>query len=237
MAITLEGRAQMPGRIQLGARRYDEPELFAWAAVAAAWFALIAHEYLGQRHNHSLVGALPGWTVMTVAMMGPAVLPAVRHVAQSSLRWRRRQAIGEFAAVYVALWVGFGTVALTVASMMEPSADLLGGALLTAAAWQVSPHKRRALWDCHRAVPFPPRGIRATMGCARFGIVHGTACIRSCWLIMAAMAFTPRAHLVWASVFTTVILYERRARQPRHATRQSAIGLAALAVVLTVTGS
>ena len=233
MAIALDGR-HAPGRSQLGARPPDDPELFARAAIVAAWLALIGHDYLEPGHRHSVVGALPGWTVMTVAMMGPAALPAVRHVAQSSLRWRRRQAIGEFAAVYVALWVGFGTAALTVAATMEPSADLLGGALVTAAVWQLTLHKRRALWDCHRAVPFPPTGMRATMACARFGIVHGTACIRSCWPIMAAMSFAPPPHFVWACALSIVILYERRASRPRHATRQSAAGLAALGLVIIV---
>lgn len=232
MAIALDGR-HAPGRSQLGARR-DDPELFARAAIVAAWLTLIAHDFVEPHHRHSMVGGLPGWTVMTVAMMGPAVLPAVRHVAQSSLRWRRRQAIGEFVVVYVALWVGFGTAALTVASPTAPSAELAGAALVLAAVWQVSPPKRRALWDCHRAVPFPPTGIRATMSCARFGAVHGSACIRSCWPLMAAMGFMPPPHVISAGALTAVILYERRARRPRQATRRSAAALAAAGLIVLV---
>lgn len=237
VAISVAGRAPTAGRNQLVARAVDGPELVARAAVLAAWSALVAHDFLEPRHHHHLLGALAGWTVMTVAMMGPAVLPAVRHVTRSSLRWRRRRAAGEFAAVYLALWVGLGAAALTLASWIGPSARLVAGGLLVAAVWQVTPQKRRSLWSCHRAVPFPPSGIRATVGCARFGVIHGLACIGSCWPLMTVMAVAPAPHVVWAAPLTTVVLHERRARHPRQATRRSAICLAIAAVVVAVVGA
>jgi len=234
VAIALYGRDQAGGRTKLGARPHDEPERFARAAVAAAWTAVVAHDVLEPRHHHALVGALSGWTVMTMAMMGPAVLPAVRHVAESSLRWRQRRAAAEFAAVYVTLWIVFGAAALTLLSPLRPSVPLVAGGLFVAAVWQATPHKRRFLWRCHRAVPLPPTGWRATVGCVRFGVVHGLACIGSCWPMMTVMAVAPSPHVPLAVGLTTVILHERRATRPRRATRQSAVCLALAAGAVAV---
>src|SRR5205085_1687546 len=52
--------------------------------------------------------ALAMWALMVVAMMLPTALPAVRHVAAASLRWRRGRAIALFVSVYVSVWVAFG---------------------------------------------------------------------------------------------------------------------------------
>src|SRR6266540_6753308 len=56
--------------------------------------------------------------------------------------------------------MAFGALALTVAALVPaaPGSAAFAIVLAGAAAWQLSPLKRRWLRDCHRSVPLPPRG-------------------------------------------------------------------------------
>jgi predicted metal-binding membrane protein len=207
----------------------------AWASIVVSWFALAVHT-MAPVHVHDMPAEMAGWIPMTVAMMGPALIPAIRHVCDSSLRWRRPRAAVEFVAVYLATWAAVGVAALFLASTLTPSRVTLAVALVVSAVWQLTPQKRRSLWNCHRAVPLPATGARATLGCAHFALVHGRACVGSCWAVMATMAAAPGRHFLLAAALTPVVLYERRARRPRRAARQSAValGLASLVVAAPV---
>jgi predicted metal-binding membrane protein len=81
-------------------------------------------------------------------------------------------------------------------------------------------------------VPLAPTGVRATLACARFGWVHATACVGSCWAVMTVMAAAPSSHLLWGALLTPVVLHERTASQPGRAARQSAAALLATAALL-----
>jgi predicted metal-binding membrane protein len=202
-----------------------------WGAIAAAWVALVVHD-VGPAHDHNPVGGVAAWFVMVVAMMGPAVLPAVRHVVDSSLRWRRPRAVAEFLGVYVGGWMLFGLAAVSIASALGQSVGLAACALATAALWQVTPYKWRAMIDCHRAVPLPPTGRRASVGCLTFGAVHASACVRSCWPAMAVMAVAPGPHVLWCTGLLPVVLHERLAPRPRRAARTTGAALAAAALLV-----
>ena len=164
----------------------------------------------------SILGELPLWIVMAAAMMLPTGLPAVRHVARNSLRWRQQRAVGVFVVTYLAVWTIFGVVALSVALLCSKAAGsgseqgpiLLAGALAAAGLWQLTPHKQRFLRACHRTVALPPRGWRANAACARFAFRYGSACLGSCYLLMGAMAFVHSAHLLWTALLTAVIAIE-----------------------------
>ncbi len=180
------------------------------------------------------------WVVMVAAMMIPVTVPAVRHVARNSLRWRRRRAIGGFLMPYLAVWAIAGLVAVPVIALMEshmPPGLVVVGLLVVAAAWQLLPYHRRFLRDCHRTVPLPPRGRRATLGCARFGIRHGFACVGLCWPLMLLMAAARSWHLVWMVALTAVVAFVKlRVDKQLAGTRliggPLAAGLGGLAVVL-----
>jgi predicted metal-binding membrane protein len=199
-------------------------EYVSWATIAASWGVLGVHT-VAPVHVHDVHAEVAGWIPMTIAMMGPAAIPAIRHVCDSSLRWRRSRAAFEFVVVYLATWAAVGAAALSVASRLTPSRVTLAVALVVAAVWQLTPQKRRSLWNCHRAVPLPATGTRATLGCAHFALVHGRACVGSCWAVMATMAVVPGGHFLLAAALTPVVLHERRARRPRRASRQSAVVL------------
>jgi predicted metal-binding membrane protein len=170
---------------------------------------------------------------MVVAMMGPSALAGVRHTAENSLRWRRGRAMAEFSLAYLAVWTAVGLVALRTLAWLPVEAGVaaLAVTLAAAAAWQLTPWKRRWLRDCHRAVPLPPTGWAAERGAVRFGVRNGLACVGSCWCLMLVMLVAPGAHLVWTVALTGVITTERWLARPRQATRRIAGGLAVAAVV------
>ena len=193
-----------------------------------------AHASLSSGHQSMLLGggaaaAAGMWALMVAAMMLPTALPAIRHVAANSLRRRRPRAMVTFAAVYLLIWIAFGVGILLVApawSGVDRTA-VAAGALALAAGWQLSAPKRRALRDCHRPSPLPPTGRRATVGVVRFALRNGTACVRSCWAMMLAMAAAATATTFWMVAITGLVLVEKLAPRPRQATRAGAVLLGA----------
>jgi predicted metal-binding membrane protein len=183
---------------------------------------------------------LAGWCVMAAAMMLPLTLPAVRHVAMNSLRPRRYRAMALYVTVFVAVWIGFGATVLVLERGLEERAGidarlLLAAALAAAAAWQVTPAKRRAVFGCRRTVPLPPVGIRADAACARFAWRQAWRCVISCWALMVVMAIAGHGLAVMAALTVLMALEEltfvgRRLFAPSAA----ALGLAAAIVALTV---
>lgn len=193
-------------------RAAAHPEAGAAVVVALAWALLLARPGM---HRAGPAG-LPQWTVMAVAMMGPAALPGIRHTARNSLRWRRGRAAAEFGLGYLAVWVGYGAVLL----MLPPVP--LGVALLVAAGWQLTPGKRRWLLECHRARPLPPAGPRADRAAAGFGLRVGAACAGTCWALMLVAAAAPMgrpAGLLWTVGLSAAVLAERVTRHPVRTTR------------------
>jgi predicted metal-binding membrane protein len=231
----------------------QRPELGASAAVVAAWVILVVgavqDEHAGAAHAgvagmamfesgpaHSawsaVAGGLPHWVLMTVAMMGPAALAGIRHTGLNSLRWRRGRAMAEFSAAYLFIWTAFGIAALAATALLPAITGwtATGLALAAAAAWQLTPLKRRWLRGCHHSVPLPPRGWRAETGSVRFGLRNGCSCLGSCWCLMLVMAVVPNAHLVWSAALTLVVTTERLLERPRRATRLAALALAVAAI-------
>ncbi len=220
------------------------PEWWTLAISAAAWLILV----VGASENATplCTGARPspawdatlGWTIMTLAMMPPLVMPAVRHVGFRSRRERRHVAIAEFLAGYLGIWLmaGAGLVGVVLAAAaVRTGADPLVVTLLAyaaAAAWQFTPAKRRALWRCHRVVPLALDGLRADLCCLRYGAGIGLDCIASCWLLMALPLVTPHG-LAATTCVQAAMVAERyqRTRYPRRAWPAALLG-AALALAL-----
>lgn len=231
------------------------PEAGAAAVVVMAWAALVVPAVGGARMGSDWLGlarmtgmgqpgpaalaawsqaadALPAWVLMTVAMMGPTALAGVRHVGRNSLCWRRRRAMAEFAAAYLLVWAAFGFLAMAAAARVPQSGQVaaLGIAAAIAAAWQLTPAKRRALRGCHRSVPLPPRGWRAEAAAARFGLRNGIACLGSCWCMMLVMAVAPAGQLPWTAGLTAIVTAEKLLARPGGVTRAAAVALALAAL-------
>jgi predicted metal-binding membrane protein len=245
-----------PRRLNVSQLMLRHPELGAAAAVTASWAALLviticsAHGWTAQaamadmpmggaaaQHSARLQAAsgLPPWVLMTVAMMGPAALIAIRHTGLNSLHWRRQRAIVEFSVAYLAIWTAFGLLAQVADTFIPvtPGPGVLAGVLVAAAAWQLSPLKSRCLRGCHRSFPLPPRGWRADKGAFWFGLRNGLYCLGTCWCLMLVMIAAPGGQLLWTAGLTGIITAERLLPRPRGTTRVVAamLGFATVATL------
>jgi predicted metal-binding membrane protein len=232
--------ASTPGAAALARApvRWRSPVIGVQVAAArarpAAWWCMPGMTLGRAASSDPLAAALAGapmWSLMALAMTLPAVIPVAQHVAVNSFRRRQWRAVSEFLAVYLGLWLAFGLLAMSGLSVLSWASQrvLLAAGLALAAAWELTPLKRGALNRCHRSWPLPPRGWRASAGVARFGLMHGGACIASCWGAMLVMLLVPTGRLAWSAALTSVTAWEKLARRPRRAARITAVAFASAA--------
>jgi predicted metal-binding membrane protein len=215
--------------------------LAAWGFLTAGGGVAGVHTHGSPRGHgpfHALVG-LPGWVVMSVAMMAPATLPAVGHVGLNSLRRRRTRAMSVYFATYVGVWAAVGVLVLGLEHLAREHAGvdpriLLTATLAGAGAWQASRWKRRALYACGRTVRLPPCGRAADLGCVRFAWLQARRCAVSCWALMAAMPLVGHAQLIWMIALTLLILVEELTLTGRRLRLPIAAALGLLAVLVAV---
>ncbi len=234
-------------RRQLALTLRWRPEWRVAAVAVAAWVALLAGvgmhgSELGAHHAPpGVLADLAMWTLMVVAMMVPVTLPAVRYVGLNSMRRRQQRAMALYTAVYVGVWALFGLSAIGLHHALATHLGLgdrvlLAIALALAGAWQLTRSKRRALYACGRTVPLPPLGRRADAGCARFALLHGWRCIRSCWAIMLVMVVIGHSSVVWMIALTALVVAEELTISGRRLTRPAAGVLAVAAAAVALSG-
>jgi predicted metal-binding membrane protein len=205
---------------------WRRPEWWTLAISLAAWAALVLRPAqhalagictgdlrLGSSQQGAAALALTalewtaGWILMTAAMMLPLIVEPVRRTAFSSLWRRRHRAIAGFLLGYVAIWALAGLFDLAVVAGMKRlnAAESLTTALIfvIAAAWELTPFKRRALSGCHRTMPLRPSGWAADLDCLSYGALHGRSCIASCWALMLAPLFASN-HLTAMALVTAI---------------------------------
>ncbi len=236
----------MRSQLRRVVRRY--PEFGAVLAIGASWLAVVALHVgparlaVGSGGRHAAtrdVTVLVDWTLMCVAMMVPATLPAVRHVATNSLHWRSQRAVVEFLASYLAVWVVFGVVALGAVSAAERifARDMvLVAALALAAVWQVLPYRRRFRRACHRTVALPPRGWRAAAGALRFGLRQGRSCVGVCWPLMLVASVVLHENVLWMVALTALVFGGRQLPRLARASAPVAVALGVLAATVLALG-
>jgi predicted metal-binding membrane protein len=243
MAVVIRGPSALL-HIRQAAR--INPEYGVVLAIVAAWVAVVGFhagpaDLASAGHHHgvhappSVLAALPMWTVMCIAMMVPAALPAVRHVGTNSLRWRQQRAIAEFLVGYVGVWVAFGVVTLSALALVDgrlPSDVVLVAALGAAAGWQLLPYQRYFLRACHRTAPLPPRGWRAAVGCTRFGFRHGWACLGVCGPLMVVMAVVLHQSVLWMVILTVASTALRLLPRSERISRPLALMLGTSALIV-----
>ena len=214
----------------MGARRFlwRYPHWWAIALCAGAW-GWAATRWWEARHAHGL--ELFDWLLMIGAMMLPLVFAHLRVVAARSLWPRRQHAMAAFLCGYAAisLLAGAAMISVTDAVDVVAQAGSPGAgatAFVLAAAWQLSPQKRRALTACHRTVPLAPRGWRADRDCLLYGWTIGRSCLVSCAGLMLACVLA--GHSLPAMVAATAVAGTERVSVRADAWTTSAM-LAAMA--------
>jgi predicted metal-binding membrane protein len=229
-------------------RAWRHPEWWSLGLAALAWAAIVAGAasvHGSDAHGHAAhAGMAAGtgfpwlreagaWLLMVAAMMVPLVAGPVVTTAERSRWGRRDRAVAGFLAGYLGLWLAagllvLGGVAMTGADRWWRSPWAVAGGFALAAAWQVTPLKRRALRSCHRTVPLAPDGWRADLACVGYGGRIGRSCLASCWAPMLACLLA--GHAVWAMAAVGAIGFAERAR-PRPNPWAHALVFLALALV------
>lgn len=181
---------------------------------------------------------LGGWIIMTMAMMIPPTLPSARHVALNSMRYRRQRAMAVFLASYLAVWAGFGLVTVPFAAGRSAvtgtgALDLaVVATLAVAAAWELTPAKRRALRACRLTSPLPPQGRRADRACIDFGFRLGQRCVTACWAMMLTMVVAGHGSLVLMALLTVIVGAEKVTVRGTRLVRPASLLLCSAAVLV-----
>jgi len=173
------------------------------------------------------------WVLMMAAMMLPSLVPAARAGGGSA----------PFVGGYLGVWTAAGVAAYTVVAAVRAEHagwlawDSAGrwvaaGAILAAAAYQVTAAKRSCLDRC-RTAPGPGREAGAP-GALRAGLRHGAACVGCCAGLMAVLFVLGVMSLTWMAAVTALIAAERLLPWRTPAVYGIAAALAVLAVWIAV---
>jgi predicted metal-binding membrane protein len=115
----------------------------------------------------------------------------------------------------------------------EAGPYVAGGAILTAAIYQLSPPKRRSLRRCRNPRAFVSEHWRPGRGGAlRMGIEHGRVCVGSSWALMATLFALGVMSVGWMVLVAALIAAEKLLPWRTVATRGIAMLLAVLAVAV-----
>jgi predicted metal-binding membrane protein len=217
---------------------HRHPERTLAGGALLAWGLLFV---LSGEHPHS-AGWLRSqglWVLMVAAMMVPPALPMARHVAQNSKRHRRQRGVFLFAGASLLLWLGVGLAAVTLGTLTGASDQrrwLLGGSLLVAAVWELTPAKTRALKACHRTIPLPPDGRKADRACVKLGLQYGKSCFRACWALMLPMALVGHVGAFLMLLLTGVAVAEEVLRKGYRLAPAAAVLLSVSGLMVLVLG-
>ena len=165
------------------------------------------------------------WGVMMVAMMFPAAAPVAGTFAgltrQKTGRPRKIAPVWIFVSGYAILWTLTGSVGyaadLGVQSLpgrfpilRTYAAQIGGGLLIVAGAYQLTPLKNRCLDHCRSPFGFLMASWRdGYTGAFRMGVIHGGYCLACCWSLMMVMFVMGSMNLVWMGLLAIVIFLEK----------------------------
>ncbi len=197
--------SNMPG---FGLMRYTAPDIWAALCLSAADarpFALFAM-----------------WALMSVAMMLPTFLPAVRtfqdlgHAGASDATAQSALVIG-----YLFVWFGFSAVAALVQAQLSgwellgpdgasTSLWLTAALLLVAGVYQFSALKDACLSRCRAPLTFfLERWAPGQKAAFRMGTALGAHCLGCCWALMALGFVGGTMNLLWMGLATVFMAIEK----------------------------
>ena len=213
--------------------------------VALAWFSLwlwdrspygryLGHGQIGEIGAGSVL--LPvtlyliGWTLMTVAMMLPTVLPLLDIFRRlSAPRPDRLQLLALVISGYLIVWLGFGIAAHALdwvvhevaerSAWLETNAWAIGAAtLLMAGAFQFSRLKYRCLDKCRAPLSFVTeywRGRDHRRNALTLGMHHGLFCVGCCWALMLLMFGVGVGNVAWMLLLGAIMAAEKNLKWGR----------------------
>jgi predicted metal-binding membrane protein len=186
------------------------------------------------------------WVTMMAAMMFPSVAPTVLMYDRLRAGHRARgkgaapDATGLFIVGYLCVWTAAGLAAyglielaraldLSFLAWDEAGRYLVGGVIVAAAVYQLTPLKQACLVKCRSPMMFlAERWRHGRAGGLELGVRHGAWCLGCCWALMAALFAVGVMSLGWMAVIAAFIAGEKLLPRPAAARRTVAVLLLAL---------
>jgi predicted metal-binding membrane protein len=200
----------------------------------------------------ALVAFVVAWAVMMAAMMFPAAAPMLllfqrvatqRHAAGSGFvpTWI-------FAAGYLLVWTAVGAITWAIVRLVSAGIGrlhplergtwaplALGGVLILAGLYQLTPLKRVCLNHCRTPLTFVMTHWRdGRLGALRMGVVHGLYCLGCCWALFAVLVAAGVMSLAWMLLLTLVVFAEKVLPQGRRASHVVGVAFLILGAVVAL---
>jgi predicted metal-binding membrane protein len=239
MEATLGRTPPRPGPVQLG--------LVASLLVVAAGAWAVTGDRMGgmDAGPGTELGSLGWFAVVWVTMMAAMMLPSIAPMVLAHARVQIG-ATPAFVAGYLLTWAAVGMLGyalvegvrsldLGVLAWDEAGPYVAGGAILTAAIYQLSPPKNRNLRRCRNPRAFVSEHWRpGPVGALRMGIEHGRMCVASSWALMAALFALGVMSVGWMVLVAALIATEKLLPWRTAATHGIAVLLAVLGIALAL---
>jgi predicted metal-binding membrane protein len=179
------------------------------------------------------------WIVMMAAMMLPSAIPTVTVYSRFA---PDRTALAPllFTAGYLAVWAAAGLLAFGLSQLAGDSLAwshggrwLAGGALLAAAAYQLTPLKEACLARCRNPLGLLLGSRRSgRFGGFRLGLASGGWCAGCCWALMISLFALGVMSIAWTAFVAGLVALEKILPWRRVATGATTALLVALGVLL-----
>lgn len=242
-------------------RSYRAVLLTAVATVTvAAWGYLVAspaenmHSVLMAPacHHHwsalAFVSMVAMWQAMSIAMMAPTTLNwlfAFAALVRRSEPHHTFGAVGQFAAGYFVIWLGYSVLGAVLQSVLLHAGFLNHHGVLTKTAGGLvligaggvyfSPLSRDCLKHCRNPLTyFLAHWRNGPRSGFRFGAVHGVYCVGCCWALMLTGFAMGTMNMVWMAFLTLLVCMEKLAPRGDLIAGFAASGLIVWGVVLLV---
>jgi predicted metal-binding membrane protein len=210
-----------------------EPSLVAGAglllASVAVWAALLA---MGDEMPMGFGLWIGAWTVMMAAMMLPSTSPLVLLYAKRSTA--AHSAL--LTAGYLLVWAAIGLAAYELAMRLpDPRNRVVGGVLIGAGLYQLTPLKTACLKRCRNPVDFlVTHWHPGRVGALRLGVEHGAYCVGCCWALMGVLIVAGSMSLAWVVAIALVVAGEKLLPAGQLLGRLGGVGLLIAGIVVAL---
>ena len=209
-------------------------------ATLLAWIVTVDRMHGMDAGPGTDLGAL-GWYVgIWATMMAAMMLPSAAPMMLADARVGRGSTV-VFVAGYLVAWTVYGLAAYAVYRGIRAAAPsfltwdrggpwVVGGALIAAGVYQLTPLKTVCLRHCRSPVGFLLHHHDG--GALRLGLTHGAWCVGCCGGLMLALFALGVMSLVWMAFVAALIAAEKTLPWGRTVTYTTAAILLVLGVVL-----
>jgi predicted metal-binding membrane protein len=154
-----------------------------------------------------------GWGLMVAAMMLPLLVDPLRHAHAHTFagRWLRTALL--FLLGYAAVWTLAAVPVVLLAMALRLATIPFGLTIAIVLLWECSPIKQRYLNRCHFRPALADFGYRADIAALRFGLSHGSWCVRSCFVLMV-LPMLANAEQMTAMIVVALWVLAQRVETP-----------------------